>query len=68
MRRWTEPHASTRAVSLTPVAYYVDPGFREWTIDARKLGRATIRSIGHPNCSTCPLTTRSFRVTVVVGS
>jgi hypothetical protein len=65
--RWSEPRVSTKAVELTPVAYYVDPGFSEWTIEARKAGRATIRSVGQPNCSTCALTTRSFRVTIVVG-
>jgi hypothetical protein len=65
--RWSDPSVSTQAVELTPVAYLIDPGFREWTIDARKRGRATIRSLGKPNCSTCALETRSFRVTVVVG-
>jgi hypothetical protein len=64
--RWTDPRVSTRAIRLTPVAYYVDPGFSEWTIKARKAGRATIRSTGTPNCSTCALTTRKFRVTIVV--
>ena len=64
--RWSDPQASTRAVDLTPVEYLVNPGFQEWTIEARKAGRATIRSIGKPNCSTCALATRSFRVTIVV--
>ena len=66
--RWSEPKASTRAVVLTPVEYFVDPGFREWTIDARRAGSATIQSVGGPNCSTCALVTRSFRVTVVVAA
>ena len=44
---------STNAVELTPVEYFVDPGFREWTIEARTSGRATIRSVGRPHCSTC---------------
>ena len=65
--RWSDPSVSTEAVELTPVAYLIDPGFQEWTIDARKRGRATIRSLGKPNCSTCGLETRIFRVTVVVG-
>jgi hypothetical protein len=65
--RWTDPFVSTKAVVLTPVEYFVDPGFREWKIDARKVGRATIRSVGKPGCSACALATRSFRVTVVVG-
>jgi len=66
--RWSEPTVSTKAVELTPVAYLIDPGFEEWTIDARKRGRATIRSLGKPNCSTCALATRRFSVTVVVGA
>ena len=66
--RWSDPTVSTRAVELTPVAYLIDPGFQEWTIDARRHGRATIRALGKPNCSTCALETRSFRVTVVVGA
>ena len=65
--RWSEPHASTKAVELSPVEYFVDPGFREWTIDTRKGGSATIRSTGKPSCSDCALATRSFRVTIVVG-
>jgi predicted secreted protein len=66
--QWSEPRVSTKAVELTPVEYFVDPGFREWTIEARKRGRATIRSVVMPNCSTCALASRSFRVTVVVGA
>jgi hypothetical protein len=66
--RWSDPTVSTEAVELTPVAYLIDPGFQEWTIDARKRGRATIRSVGKPNCSTCALATRTFRVAVVVGA
>ena len=66
--RWTEPRVSNDTVELTPVEYLIDPGFREWTIDARKAGRATIGSVGKPNCSTCALATRSFRITVVVAA
>jgi hypothetical protein len=65
---WSDPLVSTKAVELTPVEYYVDPGFREWMIHAHKRGRVTIRSVGKPSCSTCALETRSFRITVVVGS
>jgi predicted secreted protein len=64
---WSEPAASSRIVELTPVEYFIDPGFREWTIRARRRGVATIRSYGRPNCSTCTLTARRFRVTIVVG-
>jgi len=66
--RWSEPRVSTKAVELIPVEYFVDPGFSEWKIEARKRGTATIRSVGKPNCSTCALATRSFRVTVVVSA
>jgi hypothetical protein len=66
--RWTEPHASSNAVVLTPVEYYVDPGFREWTIDANHAGRATIRALGSVACVPCTLAARRFAVTVVVGS
>jgi hypothetical protein len=61
---WTEPRVSTAGVELTPVEYFADPGFREWTIDANKLGPVTIRATGRPRCSTCA--TRHFVVTVVV--
>jgi predicted secreted protein len=56
---------SSRAVGLTSVEYVVDPGFREWTIRARRRGLATIRSYGRPNCPSC--TARRFRITIVVG-
>ena len=65
---WSEPRVSSSAVELTPVEYLVDPGFREWTIEARKRGRVTIRSLGRPSCSACALATRKFVLTVVVGS
>jgi hypothetical protein len=61
---WTEPHVSTAGVELTPVEYFADPGFREWTVDAHRLGPVTIRATGRPRCSTCA--TRHFVVTVVV--
>lgn len=65
--QWSEPSARTKAVELTPVEYFVDPGFREWTINARKSGRTTIHSLGRPNCSPCGLATRRFILTVVVS-
>ena len=65
--RWSEPTVSGRAVGLTPVEYLVDPGFKEWTIRARRRGVATIRSYGRPDCSNCTLAARRFRVTIVVG-
>jgi hypothetical protein len=65
---WSEPRLSSGAVELTPVEYFVNPGFREWTIEGRKLGRVTIRSLGRPSCSGCARATRHFVLTVVVGS
>lgn len=62
--RWSEPRVSTTGVELTPVEYFRNPGFREWTIEGNRIGRATIRATGRPHCSTCA--TRSFVVTVVV--
>lgn len=64
--QWGEPRVSSAAVELTPVEYFVNPGFREWTIDARNRGRATIRAFGRPDCSACARATRHFVLTVVV--
>ena len=66
--RWSEPRVSSNDVELTPVEYFVNPGFREWTIDARKRGRVTIRSLGRPNCFGCVRTTRHFVLTLIVGA
>ncbi len=65
---WSTPRVSTDAVELVPVEYFVDPGFREWTIVARARGRATIRSLGKPSCSSCRLEASRFYVTIVVGT
>ena len=65
--RWSEPRASNRAVELTPVEYFVDPGFRGWTIEGRAQGRVTIHSVGRPKCDGCALAPRRFAVTIVVG-
>jgi hypothetical protein len=63
---WTEPRVSSHAVALTPVLFFVDPGYREWVVTARARGTATIRSVGRPACSGCGLATRNLRVTIVV--
>jgi len=63
---WSDPDVSTAGVELTPVEYFRDPGFREWTVDANRIGRATIRATGRPRCSTCAM--RHFVVTVVVAA
>src|SRR5215212_11132230 len=46
---WSTPRVSSKAVELTPVEYFVDPGFREWMVKAHARGNVTIRSLGKPN-------------------
>ena len=63
---WTEPSQSPRGMlELTPVEYFVDPGYREWTIAAHKRGTVVLRATGKPACADCGAA-RSFRVTIVV--
>jgi len=64
---WSAPRLSSRAVALTPIMYFRDPGFTAWDVRARARGTATIRSVGKPACSPCGLATRLFHVTIVVG-
>ena len=64
---WTEPRVSSRAIELTPVEYFVDPGFSEWVVRARGRGTATIRSVGKPACAACKLPVHSFHVTIIVA-
>ena len=64
---WSAPRLSSRAIELTPIMYFRDPGFTAWDIRARARGTATIRSVGTPVCSPCGLATRLFSVTIVVG-
>ena len=66
--RWSEPRATTKAIELTPVEYFVNPGFREWQIEGRALGRATLRALGAPRCADCKLAARRFSVTIVVDA
>ena len=63
---WSTPRPSTRAVELTPVEYFIDPGFREWLIRGRARGTVTIRAYGKPNCTDCSRTARRFSVTISV--
>jgi hypothetical protein len=66
---WTPPRA-TGPIQLTPIEFFRDPGYSEWTIRAQGSGTATIRSSGSPNCpkgSTCRLGPAAFAVTLVVG-
>jgi hypothetical protein len=61
-RVWNGPRLTTHAIELTPVLYFRYPGFQEWTITARKPGKATITATGRkPNKPA-----RHFRLTVVV--
>jgi hypothetical protein len=34
-------------VKLTPVYYFKYPGFQEWTVTAKRAGRATISAVGY---------------------
>ena len=63
---WSTPRASTNGVTLTPVEYLIDPGFREWMIVGRARGTVTIRAYGKPNCTDCTRAPRHFRVTISV--
>ena len=63
---WTQPRVSSTAIELTPVAFFVDPGYSEWVVKARARGRATIRATGSPSCVHCGLGARSLRVTIAV--
>jgi hypothetical protein len=63
---WTEPSKTPRAIlELTPVEYFVDPGYREWTITGRARGTAVLRSTGRPRAGGAGAT-RLLRVTIVV--
>jgi len=43
---WDEPRPSGAGVDLTPVEYFVDPGYSEWKIATLRRGTFTIRSTG----------------------
>jgi predicted secreted protein len=62
--RWVGPKVKGRAVRLSPVDYFADPGFREWQVDAVARGRAKITAVGYdPIGDRVP---RRFRVLIVV--
>ena len=65
---WTDPRLSSKGIELTPVEYFVDPGFREWVIRGRARGTVSIRAYGKPNCTDCTRPSRQFRVTLTVGT
>ena len=57
---WNGPRVRGRAVRLTPVNYFVDPGFQEWTIHARASGTVRISAVGNAGSP------RLFRIRVIV--
>jgi hypothetical protein len=61
-RVWNQPEVSTKAVALTPVYYFVYPGYQEWTIKARRTGNTVISALGRREGSA----TMRFRVTLIV--
>jgi hypothetical protein len=68
---WTGPRVKGTAIRLVPVNYFVDPGFREWTIRAKAPGASRITAVGYPGegsgrCDPGPCAPRLFRVAVVV--
>ena len=66
--RWVEPKITGRAIRVTPVSYFTDPGFQEWDVDAVRRGRARITAIGYDQtCNAAACTPRRFGVVVVVG-
>ncbi|WP_351233108.1 hypothetical protein [Streptomyces sp. NPDC002133] len=44
--RWETPSTSGRAVTLVPVAYESDPGYREWELRAERPGETVVRTTG----------------------
>jgi hypothetical protein len=67
--RWTPPAVAGTSVRLFAVAYLIDPGFSEWTVEPVETGPSTITSTGEPNCpagSPCPSSRTEFAVTVDV--
>jgi len=64
---WSEPRSSARGVEITPVEYFVDPGFQEWQVGFASRGTVKISSVGTPACENCGLPIRRFRVTLRVA-
>ena len=64
---WTEPRVSSRAIDLTPVAFFVDPGYSEWVVkarDARERRRSAPTAARRAPTAACAA--KSLRVTIVV--
>ena len=54
---WEEPSASSKAVRLSRVDYFQDPGYSEWMIEGVRAGRVVLTSAAGA---------KRFRVTLVV--
>lgn len=59
--QWETPTADGSAVTLVPVAYKSDPGYREWEIHAEREGETVVST-----AATVPWGLRKLRVTVRV--
>jgi hypothetical protein len=59
---WTQPKARGGTVTLTPINYESDPGFKAWQITRRAAGVAKITAYGQPNCGGCMRAARSFKL------
>jgi len=67
--RWNGPNVRGTAISLEPVNYVRDPGFREWTIRGRARGTArvtAVRSSTRSGCDPGPCSLRIFQFTIRV--
>lgn len=58
--RWDGPRVRGKAVRLTPIEFFIDPGYRAWTVTAPRRGTAVVTAVGYSTG------TRRFRVTFVV--
>ncbi|MGW1884939.1 hypothetical protein [Streptomyces sp. NPDC001970] len=59
--RWETPSTDGSAVTLVPVAYESDPGYREWELRAERPGETVVRTTGTGRSGT-----RELRITVRV--
>ncbi|MGW2564514.1 hypothetical protein ACWCXB_36045 [Streptomyces sp. NPDC001514] len=59
--QWETPSVDGTGVTLVPVAYKSDPGYREWEIRAERPGEVVVRTTG-----TGPSGPRELRITVRV--
>ena len=65
--RWVGPRVRGKAVRLTPIEFFVDPGYKAWTVAARRRGTAVVTAVGYRTaCDPGPCAPRRFRVTFVV--